>query len=331
MTRIFAKLSLGLAFTLIAANCTCWAAEPPAETIRVGIIGLDTSHAPAFTKAMNADDATGDLAACRVVAAYPHGSATIETSVSRIPKYTAELRDLGVKITESIDELLDQVDCVLLETNDGRLHLEQAEQVFAAGKPVFIDKPLAADLRDVLAIEQAAQKYQASYFSSSSLRYSKTTQAARAGQYGRVTGCAAFSPCALEPTHVDLFWYGIHGVETLFTVMGPGCESVTHVSTDDYELVTGKWSDGRIGTFRGLRSGKRDYGATIYTDKSIQLLGKYDGYAPLVQQIATYFVTRVEPIDRAETIEIYAFMQAAAASQSAGGNPVKLADVMPRK
>lgn len=331
MLRFLATRFLGLAFALVAVTCTCLAAEPPAKIIRVGIIGLDTSHAPAFTKAMNSADATGDLAACKVVAAYPHGSATIESSASRIPKFTAELRGLGVKITESIDELLGQVDCVLLETNDGRLHLEQAEQVFASGKLVFIDKPLAANLSDVLAIEQAAQKHKASYFSSSSLRYSKTTQAARAGEYGRVTGCAAFSPCSLEPTHVDLFWYGIHGVETLFTVMGPGCESVTHMSTDDYELVTGKWSDGRIGTFRGLRSGKSTYGATIFTDRSIQLLGKYDGYTPLVQQIATYFVTGVEPIARAETIEIYAFMQAASASKSAGGAPVDLADVMQAK
>ena len=50
------------------------AAEEGAKTIRVGIIGLDTSHVVAFTKVLNGAKAQGDLAGVRVVAAYPGGS-----------------------------------------------------------------------------------------------------------------------------------------------------------------------------------------------------------------------------------------------------------------
>ncbi len=115
-------------------------------TGKVGIIGLDTSHSVAFTKVLNDTNADADVAGCPVVAAYPHGSKDIESSVSRIPKYTEEIQQLGVKIVDSIDALLDEVDFVLLETNDGRRHLEQALPVFEAGKPVFIDKPISASL-----------------------------------------------------------------------------------------------------------------------------------------------------------------------------------------
>jgi predicted dehydrogenase len=299
-----------------------------AEPLRVGMIGLDTSHAIAFTKELNKRPTREPLGHCRVVAAYPYGSADIESSASRIPNYTEQMRELGIEIVDSIPDLLEQVDAVLLETNDGRLHLEQALQVFEAGKPVFIDKPLGAKLADVVAIFQAAEHYGVPMFSSSSLRYSEGAQAIRQGSLGRVLGCNAYSPCAIEPTHVDLFWYGIHGVETLYTCMGVGCETVSHTSTDDFEFAVGRWADGRVGTFRGIRAGKSGYGGLAFGEKAIGEIGSYGGYRPLVIEIARFFNTGEVPIEPAETIELYAFMQAAAASKAAGGKPVAIADVM---
>ncbi|RMG39394.1 MAG: hypothetical protein D6725_05265, partial [Planctomycetota bacterium] len=184
--------------------------------LKVGIIGLDTSHAIAFTRVLNAKDKPPQFRGCRVVAAYPRGSPDIASSVSRIPRYTEQIRQMGVAVVDSIPELLRRVDVVLLETNDGRPHLEQALQVFRAGKPVFIDKPLAASLADVVAIYRAAEHYRVPVFSSSALRFSSGVQAARRGEWGRIVRCETFSPCHLETTHPDLFWYGIHGVEMLY-------------------------------------------------------------------------------------------------------------------
>jgi predicted dehydrogenase len=298
------------------------------KTLRVGIIGLDTSHVPAFTKAFNKEPADPEMQNCRVVAAYPFGSRDIESSASRIPKYTAEVKELGLEVVDSIDALLGKVDCVLLETNDGRPHLEQALQVFRAGKPLFIDKPTGSNLSEVVAIFQAAEHFGVPMFSSSSLRYAAGAQAIRGGKVGKVLGCDAYSPCALEPTHVDLYWYGIHGVESLYTCMGIGCESVTHTSTDDFELAVGRWSDGRIGTFRGLRAGKTGYGGTAFGEKGIEPIGPYGGYRPLVVEIAKFFRSGEVPIDPAETVELYAFMQAASESKRRGGTPVTIADVV---
>lgn len=298
------------------------------DDMRIGIIGLDTSHAIAFTKEFNRRPADEPLGHARVVAAYPHGSADIESSASRIPRYTEQMREMEIEITDSIDALLEQVDVVLLETNDGRLHLEQALQVFQAGKPVFIDKPTGSNLAEVVAIYQAAEHYGVPMFSSSSLRYSEGAQAIRNGSIGKVIGCSAYSPCSIEPTHVDLFWYGIHGVETLYTCMGTGCETVSHTSTKAVEFAVGTWSDGRVGTFRGIRAGKGGYGGMAFGEDAIAEIGAFGGYRPLVHEIATFFRTGEVPIEPAETIELYAFMQAASASKAAGGEPVAIAEVM---
>ncbi len=201
-------------------------------------------------------------------------------------------------------------------------------EVFRAGKPVFIDKPTGSNLAEVVAIFQAAKHYRVPMFSSSSLRFSEGAQEIRAGKLGRVLGCDSYSPCSLEKTHVDLYWYGIHGVESLYTCMGTGCQSVTHTSTDDFELAVGQWSDGRIGTFRGIRAGKSGYGGTAFGEKEIGQIGAFGGYKPLVIQIAKFFRTKQTPIDPAETIELYAFMQAASDSKQQGGVPVAIADVM---
>ncbi|UFH56329.1 Gfo/Idh/MocA family protein [Spirosoma sp. KNUC1025] len=292
---------------------------------RVGIIGLDTSHSVAFTNVLNAPDAPAIYKGYRVVAAYPYGSKTIESSFSRIPGYSDEVKKAGVELVNSIPELLEKVDVVLLETNDGRLHLEQATQVLKTGKRLFIDKPIAASLTDVIAIFKTAQKYNVPVFSASSLRYIKGVEGLDKSQ---VLGADTFSPAKLEKTHPDLFWYGIHGVETLFTVMGRGCRQVVRIHSDSSDIVVGTWADGRLGTFRGTRTGKSDYGGTVYTEKANIVLGPYGGYEPLLQEIIRYFDSGAVPVTPEETLEIFAFMEAADESKRQGGVPITLESVL---
>lgn len=299
--------------------------------IRLGIIGLDTSHVIAFTKAFNDANDSGELAGITVVAAYPGGSDDLPASRDRVENYTAEVRKMGVKIVDSIDTLLTMVDAVLLESVDGRPHLEQVKPVLAAKKPVFIDKPVAGSLADAVAIFDLAQSAGVPCFTSSSLRFSPGIQAMRNDSaVGEVLGCDAYGPCPLEPHHPDLFWYGIHGVETLFTIMGTGCETVTRLHTDDTDVVVGVWQDGRIGTFRGIRKGAADYGATVFGSKAIRPSGSYAGYQPLVVEIARFFRTGKAPVSAEETLEIFAFMQAADDSKRDGGKAVSIRATLDR-
>ena len=246
------------------------------DVIKIGIIGLDTSHSTAFTELLNGDSDDKFVKEFEVVAAYPYGSKTIQSSYERIPGYIEEVKKHGVEITSSIAELLDKVDCVMLETNDGRIHLEQAMEVFKSGKICYIDKPIGATLGQAIAIYEMAEKYNVPIFSSSALRYSPQNQKLRNGEFGKILGADCYSPHKVEPTHPDFGFYGIHGVETLYTLMGTGCESVNRMSSQDADVVVGRWKDGRIGTFRGIKEGPAIYGGTAYTPKGAIAAGGYE-------------------------------------------------------
>lgn len=299
-----------------------------ADVKRIGIIGLDTSHSVEFTKLLNDPDVAEDLKGFSVVAAYPFGSRDIEVSVNMIAPNTEKIKALGVEIVDSIQELLSRVDFVLLESNDGRVHLEQALEVFKAGKPVFIDKPVAASLADAISIFEAAKHYQVPVFTSSSLRFMESAQEVVRGKIGKVNGADVYSPARVEKTHPDLFWYGVHGVETLFTIMGKGCKWVTRTANNDFDIVVGTWEGERLGTFRGLRRGKNGYGGTAFGDDGIAVIGPFSGYRSLVVQIAKFFRTGIPPVSAEETLEIFAFMEAADESKRHGGKRISLADVM---
>ena len=294
------------------------------DVIKIGIIGLDTSHSTAFTELLNGDSDDKFVKEFEVVAAYPYGSKTIQSSYERIPGYIEEVKKHGVEITSSIAELLDKVDCVMLETNDGRIHLEQAMEVFKSGKICYIDKPIGATLGQAIAIYEMAEKYNVPIFSSSALRYSPQNQKLRNGEFGKILGADCYSPHKVEPTHPDFGFYGIHGVETLYTLMGTGCESVNRMSSQDADVVVGRWKDGRIGTFRGIKEGPAIYGGTAYTPKGSIAAGGYEGYKVLLDQILTFFKTGVAPISKEETIDIFTFMKASNMSKEQNGKIVTM-------
>lgn len=315
---------------ILATTSFCSAGEPKVKELRAGIIGLDTSHVAAFTKLLNNPKNTGDLAGVRVVAAFPGGSPDIPDSANRLEGFTKTLREKhDVAIVSSIEELLEKVDVVLLESVDGRPHLNQVIPVLKAGKPVFIDKPIAGSLADAIQIFELAKKHKVPVFSSSSLRFSPGIMSMRNDpKVGKVLGCVAYGPCSLEKHHPDLFWYGVHGVETLFTIMGTGCKSVVRTHTVGVDVVTGTWEDGRVGTFRGMRQGKSGYGALVFGSENIMPSGGYGGYEPLLVEICKFFRTGQPPVSAAETIEIFAFMEAADESKRQGGATVTLESVL---
>lgn len=300
------------------------------DVVRLGIIGLDTSHSIAFTKIIN-DKASDDpqVKKFEVVAAYPYGTTVIESASKRIPQYIEEIQPLGVKITSSIEELLGMVDCVFVETNDGHLHLEQALKVFKAGKGCYIDKPLGATLGEVLAIYEMARRYNTPIFSSSALRFASENVKIRAGKYGRVKGADCYSPHHPEKTHPDFGYYGLHGVESLFTVMGTGCEYVSRIHSDEGDIVVGKWKDGRLGSFRAITTGPNVYGGTVITQKKKNIpAGTYEGYQPLLKEILTFFETGKVPVAEEETVEIFAFMEASNLSLKRDGRYVTIDEAM---
>lgn len=298
------------------------------KPLRAGMIGLDTSHVPAFAKLFNGPKATGDLAGIRIVAGYPGGT-DFAPSKTRVAKFTEDLRAMGVEIVDSIPRLLEKVDVVFLESVDGRIHLREAVPVIKAGKPLFIDKPAAGSLADAIAIFELAAKHKVPCFSSSSVRFGGGLQELKKNPaLGAIAGASTWGPCSYQEGTPDLFFYGIHGVEALYTLMGTGCETVTRVQADDADLVTGVWKNGRVGTYRGLRRNKAEFGAVAFGTKAILPMTKGDGYEPLCREAAKFFRSGVAPVPANETIEVLAFMEAADESKRQGGKPVSVAEVI---
>jgi len=296
-----------------------------AAELRFGLVGLDTSHAAAFTKILNDPSTKDHVTGARVVGAVKDVSPRVEVSPKRAEEGREKLeKEFGIKMYPSIEALAKAVDVVLIVSADGHAHLGQARPAILAGKPVFIDKPMAASVKDAAEIFRLARQHRVPVFSSSSLRFAASTQAVRRGSVGRVRQAETSSPASMEPHHPDLFWYGIHGVEALFTVMGTGLESVTRQSSAEGAIVTeGRWQGGRKGTFRQGR-----YDGKAIGEKGSAVVGSSDGYAPLVKAIVEFGRTRVVPVSEQETIEVLAFMEADARSKELGGKPVAVADIL---
>jgi predicted dehydrogenase len=283
---------------------------------------------PAFTEAMNNPKAKAHVEGAKVVAAFRGGSPDIPSSANRLDEYSNKLKDqYGVKFYDTIEELCRNVDAVCIESLDGRPKLEQIKPVLKAGKPVYLDKPMAASLRDVIEIFRLAKEAKVPVFSSSSLRFASNSVVVRNGLIGKVNYAETYCPCELEPHHPDLFWYGVHGTEALFTVMGTGCETVQRGKTADGKIeVTGDWGGGRKGIYR---EGK-GYHGHAKGEKGEAAVGDFDGYVPLVVEIVKFFQTGVAPVKPEETIEIFAFMEAADESKRLDGKAVKIADMIAR-
>ncbi len=299
-----------------------------AEDLRIGIVGTDTSHAVEFTRILNDAAAPDHVPGGRVVAAYKGGSPDVESSRTRVEKFAETLRSqYQVEFVPEIAGLCGKVDAVLLESVDGRAHLPQAREVFRCGKPVFIDKPLAASLEDARAIAALAGQAGVPWFSTSSLRYS----AAAALKSNPVLGAGVWGPGPVEPHHqLDLSWYGIHAVELLYTLMGTGCEEVTRFSGGTAEagsdVIAARWKDGRTATVRTIRPYGQFGAIALRPDGSVARSPEKDevGYPSLLRVVVEFFRTRTPPVPNEETLEIFSFMDAAQRRKEQGGRPVKL-------
>lgn len=320
--------SIVMILALVVSAGVSLGAAQDSETLKIGLIGLDTSHCIAYTRMLNDPDNPNHVPGARIIAAFPGGSPDIPSSIDRLPGYRKDLEEnWGIQIVETIPELLDMIDAVILTSVDGRTHLEQVRPVFESGMRVFIDKPLAADLEEVNKIIELSRETGTPFFSASSLRFFPgITKLNNQQEYGEIIAVDAYSPAGLEPHHTDLYWYGIHGVETLYALMGPGCSQVTRIFNEDGEIVVGLWNDGRISSFRGIRKGPHPYGARVLTDKGVFTSDPIDGslYRTLLEETVKFLKGGPSPVTIEEMEEVFRFMTAAQKSSDQGGIPVSM-------
>ena len=296
--------------------------------IKVGIVDFDTSHVTAFTQRINHIDIDSDqwVNGAKVTIGCPGYSLL---SPERIPGHTQQMQEYGVLLVDTPEEIIGQVDAVMIESVDGSVHYDRTLPFLEAGIPVFIDKPLACSLEHAKALADLARNRSVPIFSSSSLRYAPEVTEIQKGQdkLGQIFGVEVCTTATLHPRNPGLFHYGIHGVETLYTLMGPGCQSVWATSNADTDVISGLWYDGRIGTLRGIRKGHSGFGFTSYHEKSIVRTSINTNfiYREILKKIIKMFETGESPIDISESLEIVAFIEAVTKSNNNNGSKTKLA------
>jgi hypothetical protein len=292
--------------------------------MKIGIIGLDTSHVSAFTKFLNGTEGKDAVSDARVVVAFPGGSPDMAASRDRVAGFTAELRDsYGVSMVESPEAVAEACDAILLCSVDGRVHRDQFTRIAGAGKPIFIDKPFASSVSDAEAMADFAAKNGTRAFCSSALRFSTAlTDVLGAEAAGSVTGADFCGPMAIEPTSPGYFWYGVHTVEMLYASLGTGCRSVVAASTDEHDCLIGVWDDGRLGTIRGNRTGDNDFqglvhfaGRTAHVDIAT---ASRPFFSSLLDEVMNFFKGGESPVPLKTSVEMVRFMEAGNRSRETG-------------
>ncbi|MCA9079596.1 MAG: Gfo/Idh/MocA family oxidoreductase [Planctomycetaceae bacterium] len=298
--------------------------------IRLGIVDFDTSHAIEFTRRINHHGVSSDqwVDGARVVAGCPGMS---NMSPDRVAQYTPLVAECGVELVTSPKQLLGHVDAILILSLCGAAHLNHARLFLEHQIPCFIDKPFATTWHDAATMMQLSADHQTLLWHASALRYSDdlTALRARTPQLGDCLGCVSFGPAWHASGNPGLLHYGIHATELLYALLGPGCQQVTMTSTENVDVVTGIWNDGRIGTLRGLRHGCTVYGVTLFTERATvpQWISTRNAYRNLCRQIVGSFQHRQAPVPPQETLEVIRFLLAAHESSRCGGVPVDLASV----
>lgn len=327
-----------------------------AEPVKIGLLGIDNFGSVAYTEFFNKPHPDEIFAGARVVAAYPIGSPDYPGSDKLLADWKKQLLEMyqkpqdpkdavpPIEMVSNLDELLQKCDGIMIFSMDGRLHLAQATAVLKARKPLFISRPLASSPADAVAIMKLAAETGTPCWSSSQHRYSGGFIGMRNHpEVGRVIGCDVYGGWTVNAPAADAFMRPLHSIETLYTIMGPGVVSVTCTSTPNTELITALWKDGRVGTYRGIKEGAVKYSATVFGEKGVSTAGiyghgvpvkgvvptddKYVGYEGLAIEMAKFFKGGPVPVSPAETLEIFALMQAAEESKAQNGAVVKLKDL----
>jgi predicted dehydrogenase len=292
--------------------------------LKIGMIGLDTSHVTAFADILNNTANPHHVAGATVTAAFPGGSPDFPLSANRVKGFTDTLRDkYNVKMLESIDAVAAQSDIVFIESVDGRVHLEQFRQVVKHKKPVFIDKPFTVNGDEAAEIFKLAKSAGVPVMSASSLRYGDEFAAVCKAKRATLRGFDAYGPMSIEPTQGGLFWYGIHTVEMIVTAMGPDAVEVRAYSNENHDTATITFADGRVATLHGVRSAHGNFGCVFHEVSGATFCDAYGSskvppYALMMREVLANLPHGKSGIPEEETLAVIRIIDACNESRGNG-------------
>lgn len=294
--------------------------------LKLGMIGLDTSHCEAFTKLLNDENNENHIPGAKITEAYPGGSSLFSLSMDRVEGITKNIKEAGVEIIDSISGMSKDLNGFLLESVDGRQHLEQFKILAEYGKPVFIDKPLACSYADAAKIVSIARDKKIPVMTASAVRFAGGMSELNL-QNREILSCDVFGPMQLLDDYPGYFWYGIHSVDVLYSYMGEGCNELQVKSFDEFDVVIAKWQDGRICTIRGMRFKGGCFGCGIFSSEGAEFSTAKPSppyYAFLLKKVIPFINTGNSSVKISESLEVIAFLEAMNKSRKHNGEIIKL-------
>jgi predicted dehydrogenase len=295
--------------------------------LRLGIVDFDSSHSVELARRFHrkTHDREQFVDGAEVVVAWPGSS---EMAPERIPGFCSEIESLKIPLVDNWQDLIGQIDAVLILSLCGAAHLERVRPFLEAGIPAFVDKPFACSVADARAMIELAEKNNVTMFNASGLRFSEEVLDVERNRktFGAVQGAITYGPSKRADGNPGLFHYGIHSVEVLFELLGAGCESVVTSYSDGAEVVTGRWSDGRLGTVRGSRFGATPYGFLAYCENGVlqRDVSTRFAYRNLCRKIIESFETKTPAVSHESNLEVVQFVAASLESEQRGGELVRL-------
>lgn len=275
--------------------------------MKIGLIGLDTSHSEIFTKLLNDSKDTHHVTGAQITHVIPTYSEDLPLSKERFPHYYEIVTNkYGVIPVESVEELITAVDAVIIGTVDGRNHLDWFKKVVSYSKPIFIDKPVVMSSEEMKELIRLSKVHNTPVMSSSSLRYSETVEAL--SNNTDIQSGYFFGPTPRQEQMPGYFWYGIHLVEMVVTIFGTDVESVKVETYKDCEQIHIKFADGKHAIIRGENDWHNRFGAILHSKESVYSLRLWEEekpyYASLIEQVVRFFETRNSPVPIEETEKI---------------------------
>ena len=283
--------------------------------LKITLIGLDTSHATAFTRMLNDPSDPRHLPGGRVVKAWPGGSPDFALSWSRVDQFTEIVRKQGVVICNTIEEAAQDSDAILLESADGRTHLEQFKKLIPFGIPVFIDKPLTCSLAEAEELAHLAKENNIPIMSTSSLRFLQGLPEIIAAHQGQITGVELNGPLFFEKTQPGYFWYGLHTFEMLFAILGTDFQDLNISCSNEADRVRARDKKGTFFKLELIKDNVPFNGTLICGDQRIPLPSSdtvtEPFYRSLLKEVLLFFQTGTPAVGLAETLKLIHFVETA--------------------
>lgn len=286
------------------------------QVFRIGAIGVDSSHLPEFTRRIKAMHEEGKTR-CRVTHLFDPGGHDLADA----PKWLAAAKEMGVTQVASMEQLLGSVDGVMVLAVNGYKHLSLSEPSLRKGLPTYIDKPLTCNLEEAKQILSTARGTNARCYSASSLRFAPEVVEMDKASLGRIVAIDASGPGELHPLMPGLFFYGVHTIEMVDAIWGPGVKRVSAIHLEDRDLLDMEYHDGRYARLRMERKGSYDFGASVHGEKKLHQF-KVDFtpvYTRLVQGMTRFFEGGPAPAPLRDIVENVAVMQAGNESMQRDG------------